>query len=453
MQCAVCVELFNLSSHKKVGCPYCQFTVGSSCAERYLLDTPSNAHCMNCRKAWSREILLESFSQKFVNKTYKERREELLLEREKALLPATQPFVEQERKKRKLTTEIVELNNTLNGVRSELAMNEAFRPNFDDIESHINHNRRSMEARKRLKCLNEDILHAEFQLGLYSRGITDNELKRKFVRACPDGDCRGFLSTAWKCGLCDKWACPECHEIRGLSRDEPHTCNPDNVATARLLDKDSKPCPKCATMIFKIVGCDQMYCTQCHTAFSWRNGTIEQGAIHNPHYYEMQRRLNGGVAPREPGDIPCGGLPHWNEVANFRSTISQDFMRLLSNMHQSQIHLQYVVLPRYRVAQEVDTRALRVRFMIGDCTETEFKRALQQKEKAFAKKQEIHDLLRTYQVVVAEIFQRMVATKCQLMPGFITEFESMRDYMNIELSKIAKRYGCVVPTIFDTFII
>jgi hypothetical protein len=122
-------------------------------------------------------------------------------------------------------------------------------------------------------------------------------------------------------------------------------------------------------------------------------------------------------------------------------------------MHQSQIHLQYVVLPRYRVAQEVDTRALRVRFMIGDCTETEFKRALQQKEKAFAKKQEIHDLLRTYQVVVAEIFQRMVATKCQLMPGFITEFESMRDYMNIELSKIAKRYGCVVPTIFDTFII
>jgi hypothetical protein len=23
-----------------------------------------------------------------------------------------------------------------------------------------------------------------------------------FVRACPDEDCRGFLSSQWKCGIC-----------------------------------------------------------------------------------------------------------------------------------------------------------------------------------------------------------------------------------------------------------
>ena len=34
--------------------------------------------------------------------------------------------------------------------------------------------------------------------------------------------CRGFLSTAWKCGLCENWTCPHCFELKGLQKDDPN---------------------------------------------------------------------------------------------------------------------------------------------------------------------------------------------------------------------------------------
>lgn len=56
--------------------------------------------------------------------------------------------------------------------------------------------------------------------------------------------------------------------------------------------------------------CDQMYCTICHTAFSWRTGQIETGRVHNPHYYQHLRAMAaGGEIRREAGDeLPvCNG--------------------------------------------------------------------------------------------------------------------------------------------------
>lgn len=38
-------------------------------------------------------------------------------------------------------------------------------------------------------------------------------------------------------------------------QDEDHKCDPGLVATVKLLSKDTKPCPYCATPIYKIHGC------------------------------------------------------------------------------------------------------------------------------------------------------------------------------------------------------
>lgn len=129
------------------------------------------------------------------------------------------------------------------------------------------------------------------------KGLSKEET---FHRKCSMEDCRGYLSSDWKCGLCLSYICKDCH----LEKKEGHTCNKDLVATISFLEEDTKPCPKCSTPIHKIDGCDQMWCIMCHTAFSWRRGTIET-RIHNPHYYEWLRN-GGGELPRNDGDYECG---------------------------------------------------------------------------------------------------------------------------------------------------
>jgi hypothetical protein len=43
-----------------------------------------------------------------------------------------------------------------------------------------------------------------------------------------------------------------------------------------------------------VKNCDQMWCVECKTAFSWSKGTVEVGIVHNPHYFQWMRQ-NGGM--------------------------------------------------------------------------------------------------------------------------------------------------------------
>jgi len=46
-------------------------------------------------------------------------------------------------------------------------------------------------------------------------GEVKSKKARVFVRACPNNDCRGFLSSHWKCGLCELYTCSKCHVLKG----------------------------------------------------------------------------------------------------------------------------------------------------------------------------------------------------------------------------------------------
>jgi len=169
-----------------------------------------------CGREWTRQHIHELFPATFINKKLRERREHVLFEQERALMPATQHLVENAIKRRKYQEEINTLQKRIDALVVE--RNEIYR-RYQDV------------------------------------GRTTTTERAEFVRACPDQNCRGFLSTQWKCGVCEKWSCPDCHEIKGFTRDAAHVCNPDTLATARLLANDTKPCPNCRTGIFKIDGC------------------------------------------------------------------------------------------------------------------------------------------------------------------------------------------------------
>ena len=265
MSCDVCTEKFNKSTRAKVTCPWCPFNQCATCAETYILGHSSDPHCMNCKKGWSRETLHDNFSNKFLNNTLKARREALLFERERSLMPETQPYVESEKKARFHIKKIEEINKKVEEVRSEMAKIYALPLGplaiehgvTNDLEADIIRYGMIVEKSKLVRTLECDIsYHLHAQQTWTNGGVrVAQQVKRQFVRACPANGCSGFLSTAWKCGLCEIWACPDCHEVKGLDRDAPHTCDPANIATAQLLAKDSRNCPKCASMIFKINGC------------------------------------------------------------------------------------------------------------------------------------------------------------------------------------------------------
>ena len=457
MTCTVCCEAYNLSTRKKVTCPFCPFEVCSGCSERYLTETSEDAHCMNCRRGWSRENLVENFSQKFVSKIYKSRREELLLEREKSLMPATQIYVELEKAIRALNTEIAHVKNDLNLANIKWnAINSQLLPAVNGepagFDLLVDRHKKSQEQRKAVSNLMIDLQHMEWHQNQLINRLHGRELagvRRQFVRACPFADCRGFLSSAWKCGICENWTCPECHEVKGTDREAPHQCDPSNVATAQMLARDSRNCPKCAALIFKIDGCDQMFCTQCHTPFSWRTGIVETGRIHNPHYYEFQR-ARGGVA-REPGDAVCGGLPDWHRISPLIGP-NHVFRPIVAAAHRMHPHIQYTVIPRYTPDMANDNRDLRIKFMIGDFGEDEFKRKIQQREKARMRKTDIRLVLEMYQAVLTDLFQNFVQDRG--VAHLIDSLLELRHHVNTTMDAVSKRWNsCAVPRISENFVI
>lgn len=535
--CSICCENYDTKTHIVIKCMYCEFEACSKCCQTYLLseDKPS---CMNtqCDKEWTRKFLRNHFKNNFLTKDYKTHRENIIFNQERALLPATQPLAEDRKQRENQKNEI---NNRLNHLilrkkQFENNMNNELDLVKNQYRNYIICNTERIDNTRIIKSRYNRIFnnpsdeydgHSLIGLITYLRDelhyINNPQVQRRgqhivantvetpvetpvetrFVRQCPAEGCRGFLSTRWKCGLCEKWACSECHEVKGNTHDAPHTCNPDSVASAKLLAKDSKPCPKCQSLIFKIDGCDQMWCTQCHTAFSWKTGKLET-RVHNPHYFEWMRQQNNGVVPRNPDDIPhnpnaniepfnpCGNninsdnllkyarihgigirqndytiYDYYNRQPRNNYTDSLRFENIqykeqysycnkLHNLHDEIrhiIHIQQVTLneARFRLNHFEKDQDLRIKYLLNEITEDTFKTYIQRSDKEYSKRREIVDVLDLYINASTDIINRIIndfrtsAIEEHHFEDIIIEFYRLRDYCNDLLHDISKVYNCV----------
>ena len=89
--CDVCCEKFNKINHKKVKCPFCDLNSCRTCSQRYILESTQDPHCMGCKTLWNREFVDSFCTKSFRNIEFKKRRENVLFERQKLLMPETQP--------------------------------------------------------------------------------------------------------------------------------------------------------------------------------------------------------------------------------------------------------------------------------------------------------------------------------------------------------------------------
>jgi hypothetical protein len=458
--CLICAEDFNAKKHQPIACEFCEFTACSTCCQHYVLDQETSI-CMNndCKKEWTRKFVVNTFNKTWVSKDWKDMNAKVAVDKEKALIPGTMGVVANIKAKEAAKAEITQIQQQLDTL---IAL------------------KNTLERQVR----NGDIVAEK----VVSNG-----------RKCPDSECRGYLSTQWKCGLCEKWACPECHVIKGDTRDTEHTCDPDTLATAKLLDKDTKPCPKCSTPIHKIEGCDQMWCTQCHTGFSWRRGTIEN-RVHNPHYYEWQRQNGGGRAPRNVGDFECGRDIGDRNVHNritrafdvikfaYRSrvnpsveitnaetvekekelketrdkakSIGDSIFRIIRNT----LHLSEVVGPRFRQANEDVNQDARVQYITQKYDDKKFASIIHKNNKAISKKQDIFNVIQLQHQGVTDIIFRIINAispmndlidkKTKNIKGILCgqvikqiyslyeEFETLTEYSNNLLREHSKTYQC-----------
>lgn len=235
MECQVCAD--TVTPAKLFPCPTCGYEVCKACQKRYMM--PS---CMSCRAEFTQRHMLDGLGVTYVNTVLRAHQERLLMEHERSLLPAMQYYVDRLRAKRDLTNLL-----RFGPVRAVQAETET--------------------------------------------AVTPAKTPTKNL-PCPLGDCRGFVTAQWSCGVCKITLCPTCHAC--LPSDTLHSCNPDDLTSIALLQADSRSCPQCSVSIFRTEGCNHMHCTYCGTDFNW--DTCKRIKTTTNHHYNGVSNISATVA-------------------------------------------------------------------------------------------------------------------------------------------------------------
>ena len=272
IDCDICCESINKSTRKLVNCTKCDIKTCLQCVKTYITNTINDAHCIGCKNPYDMDYMLTNIPKTWVRTIYKEHTMNVLVDREVAKFGGD--MYDAERKK--IIKKKVEL------MRDEEI---EYYKEMDIIKKKYEKTRNSIEEKwlEDMKELNE----------LYGVEGIDDDKKQKtkkvsfFGKCATSGECDGLLSAGYACLKCEIEHCKSCRELK-----HEGDCNADTLSTLEQLKKDTKPCPKCKTPIFKISGCYQMWCPQCHCTFDWNTLEVDNGNIHNPHYIQFLRTMN-----------------------------------------------------------------------------------------------------------------------------------------------------------------
>lgn len=290
--CSVCCNKYNKSINAVVTCGTCDYQSCKKCVRTYLLGSANQAHCMNCKVMWNHKFLIDNLNRSFVDTEYKKSRSTIILDEHKSKLSEYMYLVEYESEKRKLEEQLKIESEKLKELK-KLYYDQFYKVN--ELKS------RAVKSKNSRPIIDEN--------GMIKNICGESIEHKKFIMPCRADNCRGFLSTQYKCGLCDQYTCSKCYEIIGtLDKKEAHICKEENILSTEAIKKDSKACPGCGIPISKIIGCSQIYCVECRTVFDYNTLKIQYGGvIHNPHYYEMKKKENKTV-PNVLEAVLCDGL-------------------------------------------------------------------------------------------------------------------------------------------------
>jgi hypothetical protein len=87
-----------------------------------------------CGREWTRKFLCDSFPSSFITGPLKKHREDVIFERERALLPATQPYAEAIFRKKTIMTEIQVINQEIRELQIKKTTSNSYTTKSNEME-------------------------------------------------------------------------------------------------------------------------------------------------------------------------------------------------------------------------------------------------------------------------------------------------------------------------------
>ena len=319
--------------------------------------------------------------------------------------------------------------------------------------------------------------------GVNNNNNTEVVEKRTFTRGCPQNDCRGYIQPLpgnhrLGCSLCQTECCIKCHiivknkeddknaavidgEDEEKSKDKPkHVCKQEDIDTVKQLKKDTKDCPRCHALIFKISGCDVMFCTSCNTAFSWNSGTIlDANRVHNPHLAQFLAR--GGNVNREQLNnheqcpMDRERIRDINRLCTFFINNTKSNKQLTENLNWL-IRVANICLIIYNDSENQlrgwsdnvitsNCTRLRVCYLLKEIDVKKLQTEILKQDKEYKLRKELHDIYEAFSRTFVQLIQPMIhqpvldlinnSTRRNRYGGPVTDADTLSQTLrNIEIS-------------------
>lgn len=480
--CDICCERMNRSTRKPIVCQYCEGTVCLECAKTYVTSSTAEPNCMLCRAGWTHSFIRSTFPRSWLNKEYRAQRSQLLFEQELAKMPATQDLCAVFERKTEATERKAEVTARMKAIKAQLVTLDrehqtvlqdlwiykdagpeetpvkdktAEQQAADRKDRSFRLERQKKEQEAEYEACQAEAAELQTRIDDCKRKIArrpETRTEERFRMRCPHPSCRGFVNSVVgagtngtggserqkkRCGLCKRDVCSRCGEIQQAN----HNCDPHDVQTMDILRKDSRPCVRCGTMITKNHGCDQMWCTECHTAFSWQTGELLRH-FHNPHYLDWMRG-KGRTIPRI--DTPdCEQLINergkYAIVKRIHEVVPVGHRDPITNMVGLVLDLQER-LDLARASAEDATLMDRIAYMTNRIDEAEFRDKIYRRDKESSKRNHYREIDLMLIDVCDDLLHQLLSEQLPLHT-VLGQMDALRLHVNAALKEIADQFAC-----------
>ena len=492
--CETCAWPHNKQTRARIECPYCAYVTCATCVKTDLLGSVTDPRCMGCLRGWSLEFLNTHMTKVFMRGEYRAQRERVLFDREQNLLPGSQVAAVVHKHRLDTHTALFRLDEEKQELRRRASQLESDRWNLV-VRSRLAETMFAALATNPNAYTPEDVEQQLIQGiqpagGAAAAANNRNAAASPFVRRCPANDCRGFLTSEWVCNLCRAHVCKTCHELlpdneaaAAAAAAVVHVCDANNVATAALMARDTKPCPACGALITRISGCAHLFCMapNCHTGFNWDTGAIIRGEVANPHYYEYmasQRAGGGGgggaragaeaAAAAVAGACRDNVLPVFADLAMLfpEHLVDPNLVQSVGRVYHCVRHFQRHVLAA--LGSHIPTPAffllLRSRFLLRHISEETFKAELQKAERLQHRYRAEIQVIEMFVATATDLVHQLVGQRhvlpinpprseetslalASMLRDTLEQVERLRLYVNSSLIAVSDFHACTVVAI------